>query len=126
MVRTATEASPFSLVTTFKRTVSRDLLLLVFFMNQFPPSPRVYPIRTASNLFENPRKYSQVNVHHMYQRQRRKILPPVSLVLLIPVANLPPVSTIGAANLTPVANNGNNIRLPRPYSELEGKNVSIS
>jgi hypothetical protein len=25
----------------FKGTVSRDFLLLVFFMNQFPPSPRV-------------------------------------------------------------------------------------
>ncbi len=31
----------------------------------------------------------------------------------------PPVST------TPAANNGNNIRLLRPLSELEGKNVSI-
>jgi hypothetical protein len=28
-----------------------------------------------------------------YQRHRRQILPPVSLVLLIPVANLPPNST---------------------------------
>jgi hypothetical protein len=36
-----------------------------------------------------------------------KIFPPVSLVLMIPVANLPPVSTIPAANLPPVANNGN-------------------
>ncbi len=26
---------------TFKGTVSRDFLLLVFFMNQFPPTPRV-------------------------------------------------------------------------------------
>jgi hypothetical protein len=25
----------------FKKTVSRDFLLLVFFMNQFSPSPRV-------------------------------------------------------------------------------------
>ncbi len=67
-------------------------------------------------------------------------MPPVSLVLLIPVANLPPVSTTGgkfaagvnntggklppvsttpAANLppvstTPVANNGINIRLKIP------------
>jgi hypothetical protein len=32
----------------------------------------------------------------------------------------PPVST------TRVANNGNNIGLLRPYSELEGKNVTIS
>ncbi len=34
--------------------------------------------------------------------------------------NLPP------ASMTPAANNGNNIRLLRPQSELEGKNVSIS
>jgi hypothetical protein len=34
-----------------KGTVSRDFLLLIFFMNQFPPSPRVpYLIRTVSNL----------------------------------------------------------------------------
>jgi hypothetical protein len=35
-------------------------------------------------------------------------LPPVSVVLLIPVANLPPMSTI------PVANNEINIRLRIP------------
>ncbi len=46
-------------------------------------------------------------------------MPPVLLVLLTPVANLPPVSTTPAANL---ANNGNNIRLQTPESELEGKN----
>ncbi len=40
---------------------------------------------------------------HRYQRHRRQILPPVSLVLLIPVANLPPVSTIPVANLPPVS-----------------------
>jgi hypothetical protein len=44
-------------------------------------------------------------------------LPPVSMTL---AENLPPVS------MTPVINNGNNIRLLRPYSELEGKNVLIS
>ncbi len=33
---------------------------------------------------------------HRYQRHRRQILPSESLVLLIPVANLPPVSTIPA------------------------------
>ncbi len=76
-----------------------------------------------------------------YQRHRRQILPPVPLVLLTPVAYLPPVSTIPAANLppvsttlvanchryqrhrrqicqpvslTPVAKNGNNIRLQEP------------
>ncbi len=31
-----------SCLCTFKGTVSRDFLLLVFFMNQFPPSPRVF------------------------------------------------------------------------------------
>ncbi len=45
---------------------------------------------------------------HWYQRHQQQILPPGSLVLLIPVANLPPVSTTPAANLllvsmTPVA-----------------------
>jgi hypothetical protein len=94
----------------------------------FPPAPE-YPIRTVSNILENSRKYSQVKAHHWYQRHWRQILPQVSLVLLIPVANLPPVSMMPAANLplvsttpvanlppvsvTPVANNGNNIRLLR-------------
>jgi hypothetical protein len=68
---------------------------------------------------------------HRYQRHWRQILPPVPLVLLTPVANLPlPVSTIPVSNLplvslTPVANNGNNIRLQTPESELKGKNVYI-
>ncbi len=35
-----------------KGTVSRDFLLLVFFMNQFPPSPE-YSIKTVLNFFEN-------------------------------------------------------------------------
>jgi hypothetical protein len=57
-------------------------------------------------------------------------LPLIPLVLLTPVANLPPVLTILAANLPPVstkpvANNGNNIRLQTPKSELEGKNLYI-
>ncbi len=37
------------------------------------------------------------------QRHRRQIFPPVSLVLLIPVVNLAPVSTTPAANLPPVS-----------------------
>jgi hypothetical protein len=74
-------------------------------MNQFPPSPPASecPIRTISNFFENSRRYSQVKVHHRYQGHQRQILPPVLLVLLIPVANLPPVSTIPKANLSPVS-----------------------
>jgi hypothetical protein len=46
-------------------------------------------------------------------------LPPVSTT---PAAILPPVPLV---LLTPVANNGNNIRLQTPESELEGKNVYI-
>ncbi len=73
-------------------------------MNQFPPSPRVqYSIYTVSNFFENSRRYSQVNVHHRYQRHRWQIFPPFSLALLITAANLPPVSTIPVANLPPVS-----------------------
>ncbi len=55
-----------------------------------------------SNFFENSRRYSQVKVCHRYQWHQQQILTRVLLVLLIPVANLPAVST------TPVANNGNN------------------
>ena len=60
-----------------KGTVSRDFLLLVFFMNQFPPAPE-YSIKTVSNFFENSRRYSQVNVHHRYQRHRRQIMGTIS------------------------------------------------
>ncbi len=46
-----------------KGTVSRDFLLLVFFINQFPPAPE-YPIWAVSNFFENSRRYSQIKVDH--------------------------------------------------------------
>ncbi len=68
----------------------------------FPQAPE-YTIMAVSNFFENSRRYSQLKVDHRYQRHRRQILPPVSL------ANLPPVSTV------PAANNGINIRLQIPY-----------
>ncbi len=56
----------------FKETMSQDFLLLVcFFMNQFPPAPE-YPIRTVSDFCKNLRRYSQVKVHHRYQRHRGK------------------------------------------------------
>ncbi len=80
-----------------KGTVSRDFLLLVFSWISFPQDPE-YTIRAVSNFFENSWRYSQLKVDHRYQRRRRQFLPPVSLVLLIPVTNLPPVS------LTPVVN----------------------
>ncbi len=40
----------------FKGIVSRDFLLLVFFMNQFPPSPRVYHL----GRFEFFRKFAEI------------------------------------------------------------------
>jgi hypothetical protein len=40
----------------FKGTVSRDFLLLVFFMNQFPPSPRVFHLER----FEFFRKFAEI------------------------------------------------------------------
>ena len=76
-----------------KGTVSRDFLLLVFFMNQFPPSPWVY----HQGRFELFRKFAEIFAAQGW--------PPVSTT---PAANLPPVS------LTLVANKGINIRLQIP------------
>ncbi len=66
-----------------KGTVSRDFLLLVFFMNQFPPSPGV----SRSDRFEFFQKFAEI-----FPSQGA---PPVSTT---PVANLSLVS------LTPVEN----------------------
>ncbi len=81
-------------------------------MNQFPPSLE-YTIRAVSNFFKNSQRYSQLKVDHRYQqhrwqichryqRHRRQILPPVSVVLLIPeifaAKGWPPVSTTLVAN----------------------------
>ncbi len=123
-----------------KGTVSRDLLLLVFFMNQFPPSPRVFHL----DRFKFFRKFAEIFACQgapPVSTTPVANLPPVSAT---PVANfstifasvidtggkfaagvnnaggkLPPVSATTAANLppvllTPVANNGNNIRLQTP------------
>ncbi len=38
----SSEMNPAEIRLIIKGTVSRDFLLLVFFMNQFPPSPRVF------------------------------------------------------------------------------------
>jgi hypothetical protein len=56
----------------FKRTVPRDFLLQVFFMNHFLPSPEKN-IRVISIFFANLRRYSQVKVHQRYQRYRWQI-----------------------------------------------------
>jgi hypothetical protein len=127
----------FSLFLNLKRTVSRDFLLLVFFMNQFPPSPRVFHL----DRFEFFRKFAEI-----FASQGA---PPVSTT---PVANLPPVSATPVANFSTifasvvdtsgkiatgindtggkfatgvVDTNGNNIRLQTPKSELEGKYLYI-
>ncbi len=54
---------------------------------------------------QNCRRYQQHRrqICHRFQQHQRQILPPVLLVLLIPVVNLPPVSKITAANLLPVS-----------------------
>jgi hypothetical protein len=51
----------------------------------------------SRDFFENSQRYSRVKVHHRYRWHRRQIFKLFSLALLIPVANLPPVS------MTPVA-----------------------
>jgi hypothetical protein len=77
-----------SVTRIFKGTVSRDFLLLVFFMNQFPPSPRVFHL----DRFEFFRKFAEI-----FASQGA---PPVSTT---PAAKLPPVSTTPMANLPPVS-----------------------
>ncbi len=71
----------------FKGTVSRDFLLLVFFMNQFPPSPRVLHL----DRFKCFRKFAEI-----FASQGA---PPVST---IPVANLPSVSATPVANFSTI------------------------
>ncbi len=88
----------------FEGTVPQVFLLQVLSLIIFPQAPE-NNIRVLSNFFGNSWRYSQVKVHHQYQRHRyqwhrRQILP---LVLLIPAANLSPVST-------PVAKNGSIFR----------------
>jgi hypothetical protein len=52
--------------------------------------------------FKNLQRYSQVKGHHRYQRHRGQIFPPVSLVLLIPVATIP-VTNLASLSTTSVA-----------------------
>jgi hypothetical protein len=68
---------------SFKGTVSRDFLLLVFIMNQFLPHPRVFHL----DRFEFFRKFAEI-----FASQGA---PPVSTT---PVANFPPVSATPAEN----------------------------
>jgi hypothetical protein len=66
--------------------VSRDFLLLVLFMNQFPPSPRVFHL----DRFEFFRKFAEI-----FASQGA---PPVSTTPVANLPNLPPVSTMPVAN----------------------------
>ncbi len=98
----------FPFVFTLKGQCHEIFCFRFFSWITFPQSPD-NNIRIISNFFENSQRYSQVKVHHRcqqhrwqichrYQWHRRQILPPVPLVLLTPVANLPPVSTMPVAN----------------------------
>ena len=69
----------------FKGTVSRDFLLLVFCMHQFPPSPRVFHL----DRFEFFRKFAEIIASQG--------APPVSTT---PAANLPSLSATPAANFS--------------------------
>jgi hypothetical protein len=89
-------------VLLFKGTVSQDFLLLVFLMISFPPTTK-YCIRTVSNFFVNSRRYSQVKVHHRYQRHRWQICHRYQNCCRYQrhlATNLPPVSATLAANFS--------------------------
>ncbi len=97
------------------RTYERDSVTRFFASSFswiiFPKKFRKNNFRVISKFFENLQSYSQVKVHHRYRRHRRwqilnwckrhqrKVLPLVTLVLLIPVANLLPVSLIPVVHL---------------------------
>ncbi len=59
----------FSKMSSLKRQC-HEIFCFWFFSWVSFPSALEYPIRTVSNFFENLRRYSQVKVHHLYQRHR--------------------------------------------------------
>ncbi len=63
----------FQILSRLKGQCHEFFCFWFFFMNQFSPSPPEYPIRTVFNFFGNSRRYSQVKVHHRYQRHRWQI-----------------------------------------------------
>jgi hypothetical protein len=79
-----------------KGTVSQDFLLQVFFMNQFP-QPQSIPLGLFQFFSKIRRDTVASQGAPLVSTTSAEILSPVSLVLLIPVAN-----------------NGNNIKLLRP------------
>jgi hypothetical protein len=67
-------------------SVTRFFCFRFFSWIIFPQVPE-NNIKVISNFCENSRRYSQLKVHHRYQRHQWKIWPPVPLVLLIPVCH---------------------------------------
>jgi hypothetical protein len=108
-------SGPFFLSQAGQRASIKRILASGFFLESSYPNPPKITLGSFQ-IFSNFAGYSHVKEHHRYQQHRQKILPLELLVLLKPVANLLPVSTIPVANLLPVsttlvANNGNNIGL---------------
>ncbi len=66
------QISPTCTPNILKGQCHPDFLLLVFSWISFPPAPE-YPSRIVSNFFKYSRRYSQVKVHHRYQRHRWQI-----------------------------------------------------
>ncbi len=66
-----------------KGSLTRDIRLHVFFMNQCPPGPPSIPLEP--NFFENSRRYSRINVYHRCQPVLRiRIRDPGSGAFLTP------------------------------------------
>jgi hypothetical protein len=115
-----------------KGTVSQDFLLQVFSLITFPKAPD-NNIRINSNFFGNSRRYSQVKVHHQCQRHRWQICHPGvndTGGILLPVsktlaANLPPVSTTPAANITTGGKLPLVSRTPAANLPIEGSSVRL-
>jgi hypothetical protein len=87
--------------------VSRDFLLQVFFLDHLPPSPwkHHYSHFEFFRKFTGRKSRCTTGINDTGGKFATgindtgdKILPPVQLVLLIPVENLPPVSTTLVAN----------------------------
>ncbi len=82
-----------------KGTVSRDFLLLVFFINQFPPHPRVFHL----DRFEFFRKFAEIFASQGAPPVLTTPVANLPAVSTTPTAKLPPVSTTPVANLRPVS-----------------------
>jgi hypothetical protein len=61
------KAGKYSKMSSLKGQCHEIFCFWFFSWVSFPSAPE-YPIRTVSNFFENLRRYSQVKVHHRYQR----------------------------------------------------------